>query len=766
MKLSLSEEAYTREFYKAYNTYGNNIPDAEWQRLSELRAICGINMGRVREIINAVQEGTIVPAINDEYSESYRKSGNDTKVIEEVTKEDRNIIAIFQNGVTSLLRHSNNNDCLILNISDSDKSLVRNNFGLALDEQILWVRDTSFWGNKNQGLVVSDKQIVYIPNNDNPKDRLNIDFNDIQHVEYREMSLFVWNYQEEYYKLHLSLFFKNSEESSGLIADAKTLANTLTEMAKSVGHVETETVFDHMSNLLNEKKYDEVADCAKQIVSDADYDNNAKCLGYVYLADALSQKGYLDEDKGMNSYMRDAIEACDQAMELCEDEDPFRYTIFKQKGEIEQMADDVRSARNCFIAAMDSEDFDLKKNAKNSYELLTREISRDKNSFLNDDNNKRKFLFTVSNDKQIPGCYDKEDNVQWIFALGQIPDYINFPIGHPQPNTLYIGHPLKPGVYIPFENATEQLFIEKVRELCYLAQCLGAVEIKFKRIKGLDVSNSEASSVERSGEVGLKFLNVGGSHEVSGSETNTYSSKDGVELVQRYSPIKKPFCPEGMVWYDSDPTWQTLVKQRLNGNILSYVEHVSSIETTTVSSNQLKSLKGSFEKLFIKASGSYEAKTDKTFSKTEEIEWEIDMQFKPLQDFEDDNVDASNGQAVAQIAQTQNSELSEDEMAYKEEVEFCLEDASEIDALSRKFLERKRQKLGLSETRAQEIEDMVKASLVSFTDEEKEYMEALDDVIEDGVIPDNVRRLLERERKSLGISEERAKELEEIKCKA
>ena len=765
MKLSLSEEAYTREFYKAYNTYGNNIPDAEWQRLSELRAICGINMGRVREIINAVQEGTIVPAINDEYSESYRKSGNDTKVIEEVTKEDRNIIAIFQNGVTSLLRHSNNNDCLILNISDSDKSLVRNNFGLALDEQILWVRDTSFWGNKNQGLVVSDKQIVYIPNNDNPKDRLNIDFND-QHVEYREMSLFVWNYQEEYYKLHLSLFFKNSEESSGLIADAKTLANTLTEMAKSVGHVETETVFDHMSNLLNEKKYDEVADCAKQIVSDADYDNNAKCLGYVYLADALSQKGYLDEDKGMNSYMRDAIEACDQAMELCEDEDPFRYTIFKQKGEIEQMADDVRSARNCFIAAMDSEDFDLKKNAKNSYELLTREISRDKNSFLNDDYNKRKFLFTVSNDKQIPGCYDKEDNVQWIFALGQIPDYINFPIGHPQPNTLYIGHPLKPGVYIPFENATEQLFIEKVRELCYLAQCLGAVEIKFKRIKGLDVSNSEASSVERSGEVGLKFLNVGGSHEVSGSETNTYSSKDGVELVQRYSPIKKPFCPEGMVWYDSDPTWQTLVKQRLNGNILSYVEHVSSIETTTVSSNQLKSLKGSFEKLFIKASGSYEAKTDKTFSKTEEIEWEIDMQFKPLQDFEDDNVDASNGQAVAQIAQTQNSELSEDEMAYKEEVEFCLEDASEIDALSRKFLERKRQKLGLSETRAQEIEDMVKASLVSFTDEEKEYMEALDDVIEDGVIPDNVRRLLERERKSLGISEERAKELEEIKCKA
>ena len=613
-------------------------------------------------------------------------------------------------------------------------------------------------------MVITDKQIIFIHDNDTPDDKTYIEFNDIHHVEYREMSLFVWNYQEEYVQFHLGLFFKDSTESNELIEDAKQLAKVLTEMAKSVGHVETETVFDHMSNLLNEENYDEVIDCAKQVVSDNGYDNDSKCVAYMYLSEALSKKGSLDSHKGMNSYMRDAIEACDLALELCEDEDPYRYTIFKQKGDIEQVAEDVRSARNCFIAAMDSEDFDLKKNAKNSYELLTREISSDKSSFLNDDYNKRKFLFTVSNDKQIPGCYDKEDNVQWIFSLGLIPDYINFPVGHPQPNTLYIGHPLKPGVYIPFENATEQLFMEKVRELCYLAQCLGAVEIKFKRIKGLDVSNSESSCLERSGEAGRKFLNVGGSLGISGSESNTYSSKDGVELVQRYSPIKKPFCPEGMVWYDSDPTWQTLVKQRLNGNILSYVEHVSSTETTTVSSNQLMSLKGSFEYLFAKVSGSYDAKTDKTFSKTEEIEWEIDMKFKPLQDF--DNAYVTNSQATDSIDQSLNSELSEDELAYKEEVEFCLEDASEIDAHSRKFLERKRQKLGLSETRAQEIEDMVKASLVSFTDEEKEYMEALDDVIEDGVIPDNVRRLLERERKSLGISEERAKELEEIKCKA
>lgn len=496
MELTSLEKTYYDEFSKSYGKFGNGIPSEEWDRLSKVRKGLDITLKRSKEIIEAVQ--------------------NHVRITESESANDGNMLSIFKRGVMSLLRHHNNNDCLILNISDSDKSAIRNNFGLELDEQILWVRDTSFWSSKNQGLVITDKQIIFIHDNDTPNDKTYIEFNDIHHVEYREMSLFVWNYQEEYVQFRLGLFFKDSTESNELIEDAKQLAKVLTEMAKSVGHVETETVFDHMSNLLNEENYDEVIDCAKQVVSDNGYDNDSKCVAYMYLSEALSKKGALDSHKGMNSYMRDAIEACDLALELCEDEDPYRYTIFKQKGDIEQVADDVRSARNCFIAAMDSEDFDLKKNAKNSYELLTREISSDKSSFLNDDYNKRKFLFTVSNDKQIPGCYDKEDNVQWIFSLGLIPDYINFPVGHPQPNTLYIGHPLKPGVYIPFENATEQLFMEKVRELCYLAQCLGAVEIKFKRIKGLDVSNSESSCLERSGEAGRKFLNVGGSLGVSG----------------------------------------------------------------------------------------------------------------------------------------------------------------------------------------------------------------------------------------------------------
>lgn len=64
------------------------------------------------------------------------------------------------------------------------------------------------------------------------------------------------------------------------------------------------------------------------------------------------------------------------------------------------------------------------------------------------------------------------------------------------------------------------------------------------------------------------------------------------------------------------------------------------------------------------------------------MEWEIDMQFKPLQDFED--------KAHPNIP-LQNEYLPEEE-EYMEEVRFCLEDDNEINEHSRKFLERKRQK--------------------------------------------------------------------------
>lgn len=72
------------------------------------------------------------------------------------------------------------------------------------------------------------------------------------------------------------------------------------------------------------------------------------------------------------------------------------------------------------------------------------------------------------------------------------------------------------------------------------------------------------------------------------------------------------------------------------------------------------------------------------------------------------------------------------------------------------MLDRLRKSLGITEARAKELE----ASVNSMSDEEKEYQEELKVCLEDGTISDRERRLLDRLRKSLGNSEERAKAIE------
>lgn len=707
-------------------------------------------------VINAISQATDIVDKSMDVIDKNLNGGKNWNFSEAPIDE---VAKAFMNGVRD--KHI---VCMMTNISDTAKASIRDNFNLDIHEQILFFNDTSFFGNKNQGIVITNKRLVWIPNN-NKEDVWSFAFNDIERVEYREMQIYLWGYgnDEDNVPLPLDNFFSFNGETSAVKTDAQKIAAVLNKMVTVAGHEEETTPLEVIESYLDNNEADKAIQGINEMLSSTDFtDEETKSICYYYLGLAYAQKRInqkdadndtlLRYDDNMNSAFREALEHCT--------DDEFCCKIYYANSLycLSQF-----QSRQMSIAAMESPDFEIKQDAKEIYLRTTKLILEDPDFFTQIPYNTRKFIFVLGTENQLPGCYDKEGNIQFVFTLNNLPASIQFPVGHPQANTLYIGHPFKPATYLPFENATEQLFMDRVHELCYLGQCLGANEIRIKRLRGADSASSEAKQLEVSGEVNVKAVNVGGSFGRNTTNQNSYTSKDGMEMVQTYLPTKQPYCPDDLVWLDSEASWQALAKQRLNGNILSYSLHLSSSESVSMTSSKLMSVKASFEYLIAKVNVSYDTKTDKTFSKTEEIEWEIDMKFKALQDFDDNNSDC---QTTAQIVQAQSIELSELELAYKEEVEFCLEDASEIDAHSRKFLERKRQKLGLSETRAQEIEDMVKASLVSFTDEEKEYMEALDDVIEDGVISDNVRRLLERERKSLGISEERAKELEEIKCKA
>ena len=107
-----------------------------------------------------------------------------------------------------------------------------------------------------------------------------------------------------------------------------------------------------------------------------------------------------------------------------------------------------------------------------------------------------------------------------------------------------------------------------------------------------------------------------------------------------------------------------------------------------------------------------------------------------------------------------DTDYSSSEQEYIEEIKYCLEEDEEISPRERRLLEKLRIKLGITEERAKELEESLLAP--ALTDEEKEYLEEYKECAADGEITAKERRLLDKLRKMLGISEERAKELETL----
>lgn len=98
------------------------------------------------------------------------------------------------------------------------------------------------------------------------------------------------------------------------------------------------------------------------------------------------------------------------------------------------------------------------------------------------------------------------------------------------------------------------------------------------------------------------------------------------------------------------------------------------------------------------------------------------------------------------------------EQEYLKMLKESLEDG-DISDRERRLLDRIRISLGIDEKRAKELEDSLNKQ---FTKEEQDYLEAFKDACENGIVSDKQRRLLEKLRVMYGISEERAREIENM----
>ena len=537
-----------------------------------------------------------------------------------------------------------------------------------------------------------------------------------------------------------------------------------------------ESIINQAEELYDKELYDkaieklEVAKKTRLLESSSDfwgfYFRKAR---YLY-AKGMQEK-YDEDQRGREALFRESSLNLDQANKYSETKGDECF-ILAYRAKVDGDSN-KGGARRYYIGALGTDDEEDKADYLKEYELCTfcmkdffetyKEIpiDADKEDIEFAESEKftsipyadRQFIFIGKDIKHLGGCFDESNNINWLFTQDYTPSDIIFPAGFPQVNTLYIANPVRTNEYLPYEGASHTLFLDKIRELRYLLQCLGATEITFECIKGNDVAMTNSISMNLEANVGVKAYKGNGGFSNNMSRKYSSNERNRVAITQSFEPTQQPYCPENLSWLDSDNEWKTLVKQRLEGNMLNYEQVISTKSVVHMSNSQVIDVKAAFENFMVQVSGNYRQTTDSTFDESQETEWKISAVFKSLNEFvkEKKTVNIKDGLSPKSAPQ-----LTLEEEKYKEEIKDFIEDGKIPDDC-RKYLERKRIKFGISVERALEIE---KEILPSYTEEEMEYIETYKEIVSDGEVTPRQRRMLERERESLGISKERCTELE------
>lgn len=651
------------------------------------------------------------------------------------------IINAFYNTCYHLTRISS--DCSIgFEMDDTTLNTCRSNFKIDLEDIILFARDTSFWNSRNQGLIITDKGFYCIPDNDDTSSRFYFSWKDFDRVRYKELYFYFYYGNEQIAKLSKNFFYKYGNDR---FSETK-LAEALTQIAQ-LADPDLDPV-----DLANEGKYDEafkVADSNLRSDPQNSYNHFAKAR-VIYLKEC-----HKDNNEDLDEQLLElALKELQKAGELTDEKETGHLSLFiKQIGLVYQILGRTYQARNVFIEALDGCDNDDKdhimQDLVDSEDILKETWDNYTTAY---EYKERKFIMPIK-DNEIGGCVANGIDV---FRTSNIPSCFKFPTGHPVANQLYIGHPYNPSLYVPFEESEDIFFVDKVHELCYLLECLGAEEINITSIKGKNVSEFNDSQGSFSGSAEIKIFSGEASGSMQSHHQGEMTSNNQRTMRIKLDPMRKPFLPEGLIWYDEQPQWQRLVNSRINGNMLEYNEYVSTSQTKFTSNQEKKDIKASAQYLWTKIHAEVEQNIETQFKETTETQWKVDVKFRSIKDFAN-VIDATPQITTQDTRLISTTQMTDDEQSYAEEVKFCLEDGT-IGDKERRFLERMRIKLGISPERAGEIEESMQKP--QLTEDEQEYLDAVKDEIVDGIIPDSSRRLLNRLRHSMDISEERAEEIE------
>lgn len=609
------------------------------------------------------------------------------------------LIDIFKSGRRIWAKEGEltKNDCFAYpQVPEDAKNLARQNFDINYDEQILFIRDTSFGDSRNQGAVITDGGIYCIPDNDKPDEKVVLPWNIIHHVEYKDLVLYFFGYENntDNRPIHIFYFMKNKDYDKARRI-GMSLAQTFTSMAQCVEPEADpfDIAAEHYDQLNAEGKHEEAFQFALSC-------KEQEGLEVFYMP---AVRGYI-----MNKDYENAIALCNEGLQHCERTSPMEYQLlFAKYSAYHGLGNDIEARKFALPVLLEApadlkyltaNNVILKENAANDFKDYDNEYV---STYLDLPYNKRKVLLPVNS------YTDLFQDYLSVIDIKKLPDSgIVFPIGHPVAYQLYVGHPYIKQKYLPFESYELELIEDKVREFCQLVQCLGATEISIECLNSSSSDRNTNAEQHISGEASY-VASAFAKNDRSQSRHLIDEISQSINLRQKFVPNGKPHLPEGLVWYPNEPSWQRLYNQRMQGALQQHEERIETRKNRVLEGSELNSIEGEFQSLFLAANGQWNKKIEEKFELQENTVLVIHVQFASLQEL---------GQQGPSVNASSINQYTKDEKEYLEELKNCLEENGEISSGERRLLEKLRKHLGISEERALALEECLKPSL---TEDEK-----------------------------------------------
>ena len=443
--------------------------------------------------------------------------------------------------------------------------------------------------------------------------------------------------------------------------------------------------------------------------------------------------------------LQEALTEIEKTIDHCKDHEEC-WKLHKYKGHILELMGKITDSRKAYMKSLAEAPEEQKYELQNMIRELE-EANADlwDNYILRVPYKERKYIMLVE-DSNIKKCAVSGIT---IFNSSNVPNCINFYDNMPLNNELYVGHPYNPSVYIPYNQAEDILFQDKIQEFCYILQQLGAEEITITSLKGrkINETNNKKEELEVAANAG-RFGNASLNIDSSTSNLMDRTSHEQYDIKYVYDPIDMPEMPSETIWYQNQPKWQRLVQSRIDGNTLEYTECISSKLTFFTSSSEKEDIKAKLKVLMANIEGrSYEEEEKQLKEETETI-WRVSVKFRSKKLLQEKSLSRN----------TISSTLTDKEKEFLNEVRFCIEDDGIIDNSEQIFLNKTREKFGLTEERAKELQESLLKP--QFTENEKEYINALSELMIDGQIPESAQRIVERLRNLYEIDKQRANEIE------